>query len=375
MPTKEVRRGTGIFAELEEKATEKLRNLDNKQAELSKENERGLTAYEQSVRNMLSGEKVSVEELSKLDNGIRRGKEFEGEISELAESLTGELQELGQFFGDMTQYKGLLENVLARIGLNKWADKKRMSRVKSADVKQNLQTILDYGQHMVSKLYAAILENLECHTKIDGTIRETSRRLEENQPNYERWRAEREGLDRQLNELEIRMNQAAPMEFAKLEGEKSALQKKLNESQINENHYFTIVDKAKKALPVQRKHFQAYKDMVDGLTQLRTGLEQDLDHVTQVYLAVPTAIKTALGTKAASQYDKGMKYATDIATDTVLKSAEGILDEVASRAERPLIEPEKLAAYRRMQIEMRAEFDRRIEELKKKHALPAGAPS
>ena len=65
-----------------------------------------------------------------------------------------------------------------------------------------------------------------------------------------------------------------------------------------------------------------------------------------------------------------MKKATDITTDAVLKSVKGILDESVSRAERPLIEAEKLEAYRKLQREMREEFDKRMEQLQHDYAQP-----
>jgi chromosome segregation ATPase len=268
----------------------------------------------------------------------------------------------------MSNYQGL-EKLISRFS-RKWADKKRLARVKTADVTTNLKTILDYGHYMVSKLNNALIENMKCYSRIEGTIQTTNERLEQHQPEYEQWQEKREKLERQIKELEEKMNQAGPDEYAKLEGEKSQLDKEFHEAQTTENYHFTIVDKAKKALPVQRTHLTSYKDMIDSLKQFKTGLEQDLDHVTQVYLSAPTAIKTALSVKAASQYDKGMKYATDKATDAVLKSVEGILDETASRAERPLIEDEKLQAYRKVQQEMRAHYDKRVDQLKKTYAEP-----
>jgi len=353
--------------QLEERQKKKLEKIETGTVKFEQESKQELDAYKNNLEQMLEGEKqVDVNELSKLDAGIQRGKQYNLEVTELAESLSLELQDLGQVIGDMSHYQGL-EKWVARIS-QKRADKIRLSRVKSQDVKENLQTILDYGHAMVSKLNDRILANMECHAEIDGTIITTSEKLKENQPIYEHWRVEKEKLERKMTDLQDKMDKADQTEYATLETEKQTLQKKLDESQINENNYFTIVDKAKKAIPVQRRHLQAYKDTVDSLTQLKTGLEEDIENVTQIYLRAPTIIKTALQVKAASQYDKGMKYATDITTEAVLKSAAGIQDEVASRAERPLIEEDKLEAYRNFQIQERAKFDARILNIKKAYA-------
>lgn len=350
---------------------QKIGDLDKKRIKLEEEDKQNLDQYESNLQRILSGkQEADVQALSKLDQGIERGKQYKGEISELAESLTTELNDLGQFFGNMSQYKGFLESGLSKLGFTKLADKSRLQRVKSSDVKQNLETILDYGHHMVNKLYSAILENMECHARIDVTIRTTAEELQKNQPIYEQYRSQRELLERQIKELADKMDQSGEAEYATLAGKKAELDKNLQEIRINENHHFTIVNKAKQALPIQTTHLKAYADIVESLTGLKTGLEQDIQNVTQLYLSVPTAIKTALSTKAASQYDKGMKYATDKSTEVVLASVAGVLNESAGRAERPLIEPQKLEGYRKAQLEMRAEYDSRVSAIKKKYAAP-----
>lgn len=371
MPPKE---STDILAglELDVQEKQKVKKLEQERLQLEDENTKVISQYEKTVSDILEGKQdAKIEDLSKLDSGIERGRKFKREVSDLAENLTKELQDLGQFLGDMSTYKGFVEKGLVYVGLGRWADQKRLSRVRDTDVKQNLQSILDYGHHMVKGLNDTIINNVECYGKLEMTIRNSSEKLKQFEPVYAKWRADKESIEREMTALQDKLDKATEKEYAQLEPMKTDLQKKLDSAKLNENHYFTIVDKAKHALPVQRTHQKAYHDMINSLTILKTGLEQDIEHVTQVYLSAPVAIKTALGTKAASQYDKGMKYATDIATDTVLQSAKGVLDEVASRAERPLIEPAKLEAYRALQQSMKAEFEKRIETVKKQYAVPS----
>jgi len=363
---------TNIFENIgaDAEKEKQFKDISSKQMKISEENKERLSEYEQGIKQVLDGNKaVNVEDLSKLDKGIERGKQFNKEISDLAESLTMELTGLGQFLGDMNQYMGF-EKFVSMLS-RRTADKMRLGRVKNADVKQNLQTILNYGQHMVEKLYAATLENMECYSRIDATINLTAKKLEENQPLYEKFRGAKEDLEKECQAMQDKLDKADPKEYSKLAGDKATLDKKLQQARTNENYYFTIVDKAKQALPVQKTHLKAYADIIDATTQLKTGLEQNIENVTDLYLSAPVAIKTALGTKAASQYDKGMKYATAKSTDAVLRSAEGIMDESANRAEKPLIEPEKLEEYRKMQMEMRANFEERLQQIKDKYSKPS----
>ena len=104
--------------------------LEKKRIRLEEDNKQNLSEYDQKVKQMLAGEKVDVQELSKLDQGIERGNQYKQEINQLAESLTGELNELGQFFGDMAQYKGLTERVLGKIGLTRANTQSPFNRLK-----------------------------------------------------------------------------------------------------------------------------------------------------------------------------------------------------------------------------------------------------
>ncbi|VVB78988.1 Uncharacterised protein [uncultured archaeon] len=363
-----------IFEQLEIDSgqKQKLRELDKKQIEIEESDRQALSQYESTLQDMLSGNKaVDVKELSKLDQGIERGKKFKGEITDLAQSLYLELNDLGQFFGSTCQYQGL-EKWVSKISTRS-ADKMVRKRIDNADVNLQLQTILDYGNFMVQKLYGATVENLEKTKRIDATVKITTTKLKENQPLYEQRLAEKEGLERQVKDLQDKMDAATGTEYAQLAEKKAALDSQFAEAQKKTNYYFAIVDTAKQALPIQKTHLKAYQDIVDSLIQFKTRLEENINHVTELYLATPTAIKTALSMKAASQYDKGMKFATDKSTQAVLASAAGILDETAQRAERPLIEADKLAAYREAQKRMRADYDTRIAALEKKYDSPEAA--
>ena len=88
-----------IFAslKLDAKQEEKVKQMDKMQMELELEDDKQLSEYEQNVENILEGKQdVDIEHLSKLDQGIERGKQFKAEITDLTESLTREFQELGQ---------------------------------------------------------------------------------------------------------------------------------------------------------------------------------------------------------------------------------------------------------------------------------------
>ena len=86
-----------IFAQLQLDAEQKQKvdALDRKQLELEQADQQHLATYERDVEQVLTG-KTDIATLSKLDQGIQRGQAFQGEISDLAQSLTHELNDLGQ---------------------------------------------------------------------------------------------------------------------------------------------------------------------------------------------------------------------------------------------------------------------------------------
>ena len=133
-----------LQSQLEDKQKEKLKKIEQNTVQFEQESQEELSSYRENLEKMLEGkEKVDIKELSKLDVGIERGKQYNLEVTELAESLTAELQDLGQVIGDMSQYQGV-EKWLAKFSLtSKLADRQRLSRVKTQDVKKNLQTILN----------------------------------------------------------------------------------------------------------------------------------------------------------------------------------------------------------------------------------------
>ena len=135
----------------------------------------------------------------------------------------------------MSNYKGPIETFLAKFGMTKFADRKRLARVRSTDVKENLQTILDYGHMMVRKLNDGIVDNMGCYQRINSSITTTIKELNENQPIYERFRSDREKLEREIGELEGKLDQASGEQYAGLEREKGNVQEEVeNESKQTE---------------------------------------------------------------------------------------------------------------------------------------------
>lgn len=360
--------------EIPEEKIETLGELDLLEDELEFANQEGLKEYEAQVGNILDdNKKADLTKLSKIDQGIERGKIFKKEVSELSENLTEQLRSYGEFLGGLSDYTRW-ENVVGLFRGVTVKDQMRLERVKNASARESLETIIDYSHHIVSKLHSALAENQQCYGSISDAIDSTGQKLEVNEPIYEEWRSKKEQLERDIKELEDKRDLAGSSERPGLELEISAAEVKRHEAEIKENKYFTIVDKATQALPIQRIHLKAYKDIIDSLTVLRVGLEEKIDNVTAIYRATPVAVKTQIRVKSASEVDKAINYATDIATGAVVQASGGILDEGASRAEKLQLSDDKLQLYADTRAKMRAEYDDRIGERKNIYASPAEGP-
>lgn len=362
---------TDVFEKLrvDQKQKEKLEEVDKKRMRLEEENTQLVDEYQKTTEKIIKGE-ATVEDLSKLEVGIQRGKQCTSEIYEIAAGLATDYENLGQFVGNLQNYKGFVEKFLVEIGFEKAAYKKMVGRIKHSDIKENLETIVDFGHLMVHKLNDGVIANNDAYYAIGVAIDMTTKELAEKQPIYEKWRAERESLDRQMIELKEKQAQATDAEFAELQIQIVTLQKNVDKAKFNEDHYFGKVDKAKQALKIQPIHQQAYRDNVNSLDQIKTRFEADIEHSTPLFLRIKTAIETVVTTKAASQYYKGLRMAVDVTTDTVQKSAAGVMAEAAAIAEKLTLDEDKAVNYRKVQIAERADFDRRMSLLKDKYSTP-----
>jgi len=311
-----------------------------------------------------------LQEISKIDAISPENTKFKGEVTNLAESLTKDLTEFGIFIGDIKNYKGLEKAVsYLPLGLGtKMADAFRLKRVLSADLTVNLETIIDYAAFISKKLGDATIDNMNCAGAIDGSVKEAARKLVDNQPKYENWRSKKEALQREIDATKDLQDKANETDFPKYAAKLAELDKEKQEAEINETHYFGIVETSKQAIPVLKTNLKAYMDTVKALEDMRTRLDNKIADVTEIYRSAETMIKTALKVKAASQIDKGVNYATTRITETVLDNQIAIDDERMNRAERQLIEPEKLNQIRELQKTMNEKIYAREAELKANYA-------
>lgn len=367
---------TDVFEKLrvDKKQKEILENIDKKRMQLEEQSTKHIAdEYQQVTEKVLKGE-ATVEDLTKLEAGIERGKKCTSEIYEITAGLATDFEDLSQFVGNLSNYQGV-EKTLERFGFHKSAYKRMVGRIKGSDIKQNLETIIDFGHLMVHKLNDSIIANNDAYFAIEAAIKETSKVLSENQPVYEYWRSQREIFDRQMTDLKEKQSQATGDDFAKLQTQVVELQSKVDKAKFNEDHYFAQVDKAKQALKIQPIHLQAYRDNVNALDQIKTRFEADIQHNTPLFMQVKTSIETGVTTKASGQYYKGLRMAVDKTTDTVQKMSAGVMAEAATIAEKQTLDEDKAINYKKVQDVERADFDRRNEVLKNKHEAPAKQPA
>jgi hypothetical protein len=343
-----------------------------KRMKLEEDSEQVMGQYERVTDKILKGE-ATVEELSKLDEGMKRGQQCTQDIYQIAEGLSVNFEGWEQFVGQLSQYKGR-EVWFEKLGLHKVAYRTMVGRIKKSDVNENVEQIVSLGHLMVHQTNQAIIKNTECYHRITGAIQKTTDTLSQTQPIYEKWRADRESLQGQVAEVKEKQAHAEGAEFAKLQSELVKIQSNYDAAKFNEDHFFAIVDKARQALKVQPIHQQSYRDAINGLDQIKQRLEADIEHNTPLFLSVKTMIETGLTTKSAGTYNQAQRAALDTTTATVQKMAAGILDEAAKVAESYNLDPEKTSYYRGEAEKERAAFVARLEAVKARYTPKVSAP-
>jgi chromosome segregation ATPase len=348
---------------------ERLKTVRAKELQLEKEIDSGMSEYATTIDRLTDVKQrrqANVADLSKLDAALTSGKEYTGDLQTLIEDLTSELDELGRNVATMKDAHGM-ERLVARFN-KKWARQMVVNRIRDQNVDGSMKTILAYARGTVESLNSTIAKNAQVYSKLQATDAELSHKLVENQPKYEQWRQEAKRLEGEIAELDRRIQVADETTYAKLQGERSDLQAKLDEAKINETQYFEVLKNAKESQPIVRAHMEGFKQAVAALTQNKVKTQEKIANLTSVFEGIYQIMETALEIKGFSTIDKSINYAADSTTRVMTEQVDGILAETADRAEKKLIDDAKLKEYTDHLAEVIEVFDKRMEQLEADYA-------
>jgi hypothetical protein len=343
---------------------ERLKAVRAKELELEREVDQRMSSYETTVERLTDPkqrQQANVRELSQLDGAIASGREYTGDLQTLIQDLTTELDDLGRNVATLRDARGL-ERMVGMFN-KRWAQQMIYKRIRQQNVEGSMRTILAYARGTVESLTAAIAKNAEVYGKLQNTDADLSRKLVENQPKYEHWRQEVKRLEGEIAELDRRIQVSDETTFATLQLERTQKQGELDEAKLNETQYFEILKNAKEAQPIVRAHMEGFKQAVAALTQNKIKTQEKIANLTEVFEGIYQIMETALEIKGFSTIDKSINFAADSTTRVMTEQVDGILAETADRAEKKLIDDEKLAAYTDHLEKIIHAFDERMTQL------------
>ncbi|MEZ7891930.1 MAG: hypothetical protein QMC67_09285 [Candidatus Wallbacteria bacterium] len=333
---------------------QKVENMQKKTVELKRTFDNSRKEYESKLDDMLSldkakdrnreGKKVNVAELKALDNAILQGQEYQKDMQELIEELTGELENLGRKVTTTKDFQGL-EKFWNVIGATKWANASRLDRIRAQNVAGSMQTVLAYANGTVESLNQQIAKNAEMYSALTQKEKVIVEKLNENQPKYEHWREEVKNIAQKIQDIERRLRESNESERPKIEEEKTKMQRELDQARLNETSFFEIVKNASEAINLVRHHAQGFYQAIDALTQSKIKTAEKIDNLKEIFTGIYQIMETALEIKGFSRIDSTLNYLADKTTETLNVQLEGILDETMARNEKKVIDDEKMLKY------------------------------
>lgn len=333
---------------------QKIDAMQQKTIELKRTFDESRQKYESKIDEILSeekvkdltkeGKKIDINELKALDNAIMQGQKFQSDMQSLIDELTNELENLGRKVTTAKDYQGI-EKFWYLIGAHKWANASRLERIKNQNIAGSMQTVLAYAMGTVDSLNQQIAKNAEMYSALTQKEKIIVEKLRENQPKYEHWREEVKRLTQKLQDLDRRLREANETERPKLEEEKTALMRELDQARLNETSYFEIVKNASEAINLVRHHAQGFYQAIDALTQSKIKTAEKIDNLKEVFTGIYQIMETALEIKGFSRIDATLNYLADKTTETLNVQIEGILDETMARNEKKIIDDEKMMKY------------------------------
>jgi len=345
---------SGIAEDFLKTHKQKIDKMQQKTVELKRTFDDSRKTYESKLDEMLSedkvksmaktGKKFNVSELKALDNAIVQGQQYQHDMQDLIEELTGELENLGRKVATSKDFQGL-EKFWFMIGASKWANSSRLDRIKNQNIAGSMQTVLAYANGTVESLNQQIAKNAEMYSALTQKEKIIVEKLNDNQPKYEHWREEVKRISKEIEDIDRRLRETGETERPKLEEEKTNLGRELDQARLNETSFFEIVKNASEAINLVRHHARGFYQAIDALTQSKIKTAEKIDNLKEVFTGIYQIMETALEIKGFSRIDSTLNYLADKTTETMNVQIEGILDETMARNEKKVIDDDKMMQY------------------------------
>jgi hypothetical protein len=161
------------------------------------------------------------------------------------------------------------------------------------------------------------------------------------------------------------MESAAADVQAAMVTEVNELHKKMTEVKHEYGQVLTVYNQAQQALKANELSRDSFEKMEDDLARQAKMIQEKIDNVTQIYLAVPDAVKILMTTKGMEVVDKTMNIATDKSVGMITEAAEAVSDATLAREEIQLVDEETMRSYMLRVAKTLEDYAMRSEKIRK----------
>lgn len=364
---------TNIIEDILKKNGAGREKLEQKTVEIERVIDEAAKDYGSKLDEMFSGgtaaaQKTNVgKELSIMDTAIAKGMEYQHDLNDLIDELTRELEGLGRRVSETTNYSGF-EKVLRFLGGTGKANRMRIERIKSNNVEQSMNIVVQYARGIVESLDRQIVKNTEVYNALGDREQTIVVKLKENQPKYEEWREKAKAFEIEIKDCERKLRESNETERPAVESRITELTAERNQAKLNETSYFEIVKIASESIDLVRLHRKGFMNAIDALTQSKIKTAEKIDNLTEVFKGIYQIMETALEIKGFSRIDATINRQADKTTEILNIQIEAILAETAARNEMKIIDDGKLSQYLDHFEETVKKFNEGMNRQKEKYA-------
>lgn len=345
----------------------KLEELKGKRVALTGDLYKGLEQSHEEYAN-LEEKQVTGATRTKLEQGIDEYKAYTKSIADLAEGLTGGLEQYVDFIATSQNYSWK-EWGMSWVS-TKTANNVRLKRLKTQSPEENLKLVITYARQLFTEISETRDGACKAYEQLDGTLQILTEKIAEFQPKEAALKERLDALEAEYNGKEQERQKANAERQTELVQELGQLHSTLTQVRHEHGQALTIYKQAQEAYEPNRLSRDSFEQMIFDLGRQATMINEKIENVTEVYMAADQAVKVMMATRGMEKIDRAINYATDKSVGIILNSAAGVADATLKREMIDLIDPEVLKGYMTNMQTTMTDFNQRFAAVRARAIQP-----
>lgn len=294
-----------------------------------------------------------------IDSAIAHTTQYKATIADLTAGLTTRLDSYQLFIARNKEYTKI-EYIVSLINPTK-ADAFRARRIQNQSVQENLDSVLQYGDRIYQRICEIRSEDIKTLERLTVNTKVVAAKIEKYQPLEEALKIKLDALKGTYEGLQRKYQGADATGQRELLREIVPLKDELTKLEHEHTQAFTIYQQAKQQLFSSLKAQENYEQLIKDLGAQATLVREKLDNTTEVFKAVPGAVKTALITKGMEVIDATINASLEASLDMIMTAAEGVSRATKGRQETPTLGDDFVVSMQQRRDKLTAELDERFE--------------